>query len=122
MKTREHLKKAITRIVQLEEKEAKNTDRINKLELNLTTVISKLEQLGNVQSDEEDHDSLAENWDKAEKDDPQPGGSKPPVITSINTRRTNRGDIDVQEYPGGRSEGPHCQGTDAYLDLTAACW
>ena len=33
MKTREHFKKAISRIVELEQKEVKNSERINQLEL-----------------------------------------------------------------------------------------
>ena len=33
MKTREHLKKAITHIVELEKKDVSNTERINELEL-----------------------------------------------------------------------------------------
>ena len=82
MKTREHLKKAISRIVELEQKEVKNSERINQLELKLAIVLSKLDQLENQEPEEEDTDSLDDKWEKTDRDDKaegeesQPDGSK----------------------------------------------
>ena len=101
MKTREHLKKAIARIVELEQKEVKNAERINQLELKLTLVISKLDQLGAKESDDEDIDSLAEKWDTAGKDDPKLEGSKPLGSPSTNLSKPKTVGFDVQENLGG---------------------
>ena len=122
MKTRDHLKKAISRIVELEQKEVKNSERLNQVELKLAIVLSKLDQLENQLPEEEDNDSLDEKWeksekdDKAEKEDTQPEGSKPPGASSNNQSRTKLTDVIVQDHSGGRSGGHQGPDTEDNLE------
>ena len=122
MKTQDHLKKALSRIVELEQKEVKNSERINQMELKLAIVLSKLDQLENQVPEEEDTDSLDEKWertdknDKAEKEDSQPEGSKPPGASSNYQSRTKLTDVIVQDHPGGRSGGHQDPDTEDNLE------
>ena len=114
MKTRDHLKKAITRIVELEKKDISNTERINQLELKLALIISKLDQLGDQEPDDDDNDSLDDKWEKTGKDDIPADGSKPPVLSSQRQSNTKNVDTNVQENREGRSG--EVQGPDDDLD------
>ena len=116
MKTREHLKKAIARIIELETKETQHEERINQLELKLTLVISKLDQLGEKDSEDEDLDSLDDKWKTAGKDDSQPEGPKPPGSPSTKVSKSKTVDFDVQGNLGGRSGGLLNSGHDDDLD------
>ena len=116
MKTREHLKKAIARIIELEKKETQHEERINQLELKLTMVISKLDQMGEKESDDEDLDSLEDKWKATGKDESQPEGSKPPGSPSTKVSKSKTVDFDVQENLGGRSGGLQNSGLEDDLD------
>ena len=101
-KTREHLKKAIARIVALEEKDIMREERINQLELSFTLMTSKIEKLEHQAEGSDAEDSIDEQWKPTEEDNKKEE-IPPPGKPSVHKQRSND-EPPAQRRPGGRSQ------------------
>ena len=100
-KTRDHLKRAITRIVELEERDAKQEERINQLELKMTLMSSKLETLEERPPLSDVVDSIDEQW-TADREMDTKRGKHPPGESAVQGKGTDTVPY-VKKQRGGRS-------------------
>ena len=110
--TREQLKKAISKIVTLEEKDAKTQARLDKLELSVTVILSRSE----TQLPAQDDDSLADQWQHA-SDDELSEKDPPPATTPHHQSPSKNNVSSVQVNTGGGDKGQQGPGPDLDPDI-----
>ena len=114
-RTRDHLKKAITRIVTLEERDIKQEERINQLELKMTLMSSHLESLGEQLQLSDAADSIDEQW-TAEKEVDTKRGTHLPGESAAQEKGTENVS-HAQKQRGGRSDvNPNHEDNDSGND------